>query len=277
MGIGMVKKQHPDIRLISRAHGYDIYADYYYKLGFWPCRRIAMSFLERIFPDSQAGTNYLKKNFPEYAAICEPSLQGVSDPGFVNAPSQDHVFRVMSCSMIRTEKRVELLFAGFKRAAEMRPDQKFEWHHIGNGKTRGTLQEKANETLPVNAKAYLPGYTNKETLMRFYRDAPLDVFVNVSATEGTPVSIMEAISCGIPVIATAVGGNVEIVSERNGILLRPDPTPEEIAQALFKIWDNPEKTLRMRKESRKIWAESYNAEVNFRVFAQKLKAIREAE
>ena len=111
-------------------------------------------------------------------------------------------------------------------------------------------------------------------VMRYYREQPVDVFVNVSSTEGgVPVAIQEAISCGIPVIATAVGGNPEIVSEKNGILLSANPNSEEIGTALLKLWDDPRMATQMRQESRRVWQRSYNAEVNFRAFADRLKTI----
>ena len=102
----------------------------------------------------------------------------------------------------------------------------------------------------------------------------VDVFVNVSSTEGTPVSIMEAVSCGIPVLATAVGGNVEIVQERNGYLLSENPTPDEIADALLIVCDNREEILKKRKGSRAVWQERYNETTNFEAFAQALVEIR---
>jgi len=110
--------------------------------------------------------------------------------------------------------------------------------------------------------------------MRFYQQNPIDVFVNLSLAEGTPRSIMEAISCGIPVIATAVGGNAEIVSERNGLLLDPEPTPEEIALQLLKLFDHPEIAAEKRNGSRLVWQESYRAEDNYPAFINRLKAIR---
>jgi len=98
--------------------------------------------------------------------------------------------------------------------------------------------------------------------------------MNVSVTEGTPVAVMEAISCGIPVMATAVGGNPEIVSEQNGRLLSPNPTPDEIAEAILSILDNPDLAIEKRKGSRQVWQEKYNASQNFQAFADRLKAIR---
>lgn len=273
MGIGLAKEHFPQIRLVSRAHGYDIYEEYYYKLAFWPCRQTALSFVDHLFPDSQAGTDYLQAHYPECSSKMETAFLGVPDPGFLNQPSRDGVFRVVSCSMIRREKRVELLLEGVKRAAELRLGQRFEWHHIGNGETRDQLQKLADETFPPNARAYFPGYSDKDSLMRFYRETPLDVFVNVSATEGTPVSIMEAISCGLPVIATHVGGNPEIISQRNGMLISPNATPQEIADAFFCLLDNPVEAGIKRKKSREVWDQKYNAERNFPRFAKRINGI----
>ncbi|MEW6405229.1 MAG: glycosyltransferase, partial [Chloroflexota bacterium] len=140
---------------------------------------------------------------------------------------------------------------------------------------REELQQQADQTLPRNARAFFPGYSVKADLMEFYRQSPIDVFMNVSASEGTPVSIMEAASCGIPVIATAVGGNTEIVSERNGILLNPNPLPEEIAQAILRLLDDTQAASNKRDGSRAVWLERYSADVNFKYFAERLKALGE--
>ena len=274
-GIGLAKQQYPTIKAVSRAHGYDLYEEYHYKPPYWPFRSAVLSSLEALFPDSEAGLKYLVQRYPQYSPLYETALLGVTDPGFVTPASSDNVFRIISCSMLVPVKRVELIMEGILYASQMRPNQKFEWHHIGNGQVREALQEKANNSFPANASAFFPGYTNKDTLMRFYCEHPADVFINASSTEGTPVAVMEAISCGIPVIATAVGGNQEIVSEKNGTLLNPDPTPEEIAKAIFAFIDHPERTAEKRQGSRAVWMELYNADVNFHAFAKRLKSMGE--
>jgi glycosyltransferase involved in cell wall biosynthesis len=169
---------------------------------------------------------------------------------------------------------LDLLLDGIIFAARMRPSQKFEWIHFGDGKARATLQVRLDKEFPPNATGKLPGFVSNPEILQYYRATPVDVFVNLSTTEGgAPVSIMEAIACGIPIVATRVGGNPEIVSERNGILLNPDPTPEQVARALLTIWGDPETAWLMRVESRRIWQESYNANVNFRDFAEQLKSL----
>lgn len=271
MGISLAKDSYPDLCVISRAHGYDIYEELY---GIWPCRRRVVGMLDGLFSASDAGKSYMLEKYPQHKENYHTSLLGVADPGGVSKPSHDGVLRIVSCSMIIDLKRVDLLLEGIANAANKRSGQIFEWHHFGEGEARGLLAERIkNEFLP-NAKGNLSGFILHEDLIQFYLEQPVDIFVNVSSTEGTPVSIMEAISCGIPVIATAVGGNVEIVREKNGILLSENPTPDEIADALLNVCDNRELWLEKRKGSREVWQERYNETTNFEAFAQKLVEIR---
>jgi glycosyltransferase involved in cell wall biosynthesis len=275
-GIGLAKQDYSDLRLVSRIHGYDLYEEFYYRPPYWPRRRAALSLVDRLFPDSEAGLTYLKERYPEYAQSYELALLGVSSSGFITLASSDNIFRIVSCSMLEPVKRVDLLIEGIASAARVRPDQHFEWRHFGNGARREELQALANRSFPSNAKGELPGYSSKADLMRYYEQNSVDVFVNVSATEGTPVAVMEAVSCGIPVIATSVGGNVEIVSEQNGLLLDPDPTPEQIGQTLLAFWDDKDAARLKRQGSFKVWQERYNADANFRAFAEKLRSIRQS-
>lgn len=273
-GIGRAKQKFPHLNLVSRAHGYDIYEEQYYDPPYWPCRESVLNTMDKVFPDSKAGAEYLQKRYVEYSPLFEVSLLGVRDPGFVTSQSEDGVFRIVSCSRISPEKRVDHLLKAIAFAAQQRPSQYFEWYHFGNGETREYLQKVANETFPPNAKGCLPGYSDNKTLMSFYKNNPIDVFVNVSRTEGIPVAIMEAISCGIPVIATKVGGNSEVVSEQSGLLLDPNPSPVEAASAFFYFIDHPEDAKNKRVESRIKWLTQFNADHNFKEFADRLIAIR---
>lgn len=271
-GIGLAKKHHPKLHLVSRTHGYDLYEEVH-KPPYWPFRWNALSMLEALYPDSDAGRCYLMEKYPARASIIQTDRLGVPSSGFLTSPSEDGVFRIVSCSMIVPVKRVELLLDGLLYAARQRPNQPFEWVHIGNGESREELQKYADENLPPNAKARFPGYSTKADLMSYYRNNPLDVFVNVSISEGTPVAIMEAVSCGIPVIATSVGGNPEIALEENGWLLPKNPSPQDIAGAFFTYIDHPEMAGRKRMGSYDVWQKKYNADANFLQFAERLKAI----
>ena len=271
MGLGWAKVQTPSLKVVSRAHGYDLYEELYKP---WPLRSKSISLLDALFADSDIGTNYLLEKYPQFKDKYETALLGVPEPGGLSQPSSDGVLRIVSCSTINRIKRIDLLFNGIVVAAERRSDQKIEWTHFGGGQERQEFIDRVEKEFPQNAKGFFPGYQNQRHLIQTYITHPVDVFVNVSSTEGTPVSIMEAISCGIPVTATAVGGNVEIVQERNGFLLAENPTPDEIAEALLSVMDTRELWLEKRKGSREVWQERYNETKNFEAFAHRLVEIR---
>ncbi len=85
---------------------------------------------------------------------------------------------------------------------------------------------------------------------------------------------MEAQSCGIPVIATDVGGTHEIVSDEIGLLLNSDPTPTDIVDAILKFIDNPNKICEKKAKSKENWRLNYNADVNHNSFAQEVANLR---
>jgi glycosyltransferase involved in cell wall biosynthesis len=278
MGIGLAKRRHPHLKIVSRAHGYDVYEDRY-PVHYLPCRSQALACVDGVFTDSAAGAQYLRDRFPAHKSKIEPALMGVPDPGFLTRKSDDGVFRIVSCAIIRPVKRIDLMLEGVAEASRQRPDVRFEWHHFGNSEVKGVreqLQALANDILPENARAYLPGYPGQQELFSYYQENPVDVFVNVSVSEGTPVSVMEAVSCGIPIIATAVGGNKEIVNSQSGFLLDPNPSAQEIAQAFFLMLDHPENVNDRRAASRAVWNEKYNARRNHEKFVMSLKTIKEA-
>ena len=78
---------------------------------------------------------------------------------------------------------------------------------------------------------------------------------------------MEAISCDIPVVATNVGGNSEIVVNETGMLVSSNPTPEEVADALSTV-------LRGSYTPREFWNNHYNASVNYEAFATYISEIK---
>ncbi len=270
-GIGLAKRNHPQLKLISRAHGSDLYEERYRPV-YLPCRRQTLAQLDGLFPDSEKGKEYIARRYSWFTAMCQTARLGVRDPSFLTPPSQDGVCRIVSCSLVVPVKRVDLLLKGIASAAAARPEQPFEWHHFGEGPLKSLVEETARNTLPANVKSYFPGYPSLDHLMSFYKNNPVDLFMNVSESEGTPVAVMEAISCGMPVAATGVGGNPEIASEQNGAILSPNPSPEEIGATILSFFDHPDQAMEKRKASRKIWDEKYNAARNFQEWVKLLES-----
>ncbi|WP_180272189.1 glycosyltransferase [Actinomyces ruminis] len=102
--------------------------------------------------------------------------------------------------------------------------------------------------------------------------SPRHLLVNVSASEGVPVSIMEALSAGIPVVATDVGGTGELVrTGSNGILLPADPTPQQVRDAIEQIAGLDEDTYaELRAGARRTWEEHCDARALYTRFAAAL-------
>ena len=208
--------------------------------------------------------------YPEFASKIEVGLLGVEDPGFLAPASTDGVFRVASCSFLLPVKRMDLLMQGLATAGVMYPAQHFHWTHVGDGPERERLDQLA-QSLPPNVHFERVDYTGNRGLLELYRTRPIDAFVNTSSSEGTPVSIMEAISCGIPVIATSVGGNVEIVGPTNGLLLPANPEPRDIAAAFNTLIESPALRASLRSGSRAKWEAEYSAPTNYARFVKRLR------
>ncbi|MBE3138389.1 MAG: glycosyltransferase, partial [Actinobacteria bacterium] len=97
---------------------------------------------------------------------------------------------------------------------------------------------------------------------------------NTSSTEGVPVSIMEAQSFGIPVIATDVGGVKELIAEGTGSLLPVDFKPVDLAEMIQFYANLPEEEdNKIRMKAFNNWKLNFNASVNHKDFIMRVNSI----
>jgi glycosyltransferase involved in cell wall biosynthesis len=117
----------------------------------------------------------------------------------------------------------------------------------------------------------LRGKIENEVILDYYNQNFVDLFINLSTHEGIPVSIMEAFSAGIPVLATNVGATAEIVDESCGFLveskINTTSLSEIIKDFLFSGQENIEKK---RRNAYNKWFEMYNADLNYKRFYEEL-------
>lgn len=92
-----------------------------------------------------------------------------------------------------------------------------------------------------------------------------DVFVLPTLAEGMSRSIMEAMACGKPVIATNVGGNPELVSKETGILVEPK-SPKALAYNIQKLLSNPGSCAQMGKSARDFAVKNLSVEKRINSF-----------
>ena len=269
LGVSLFKKKFPELIFVSRAHRGDLYEERN-SPPYLPFRYDILQNIDSVFPISQHGFDYLQRKYKEIEPPAKVARLGVKDPGFSTSGSRDGVIRIASCSTLKTVKRVGLLIAGLSEFSRLYPDCRIEWNHLGSGPLRDDLIRLAKENLNDNISWRFQGQLPHDQVIGFYRSDPVDIFINVSSSEGIPVSIMEAQSCGIPVIATAVGGTPEIVNDQNGRLLEADPSPEEIAVAIQEVIAQINEK---KVNSKKQWEEKYNAEGNYNNFIEELKSL----
>ncbi|MBI4437487.1 glycosyltransferase family 4 protein [Candidatus Uhrbacteria bacterium] len=120
---------------------------------------------------------------------------------------------------------------------------------IGDGPQMPALQNliKREQWLPPMNQINLPGALPREEVLRRLRD-DADLFVLTSHWEGFPYSIIEAMACGVPVIASDVGGVREAVTAQTGILLAHDDV-QTLSQALEQLIKNPEQRKAMGEQA----------------------------
>ncbi len=254
-------------RSVSRCHGYDLYANRN-KTDYLPLRRYLGMFLDKIFPISENGLSYLQRIVGGCGNenLCLSRL-GTVDYGVKNNVHLGEVLRVVSCSWCSPVKRIYRIVETLRGIEDMR----IEWTHIGGGYEDGKF-EKELAVLPPNIQVVWKGEMKNADICKHYKEYPYHIFLNVSESEGIPVSIMEALSCGIPVIATNVGGVGEIVEEGyNGFLLDKDFSDGDLYERLKDVACMADDDYQvLREHARAMWEERYNSSVNYGKFVRML-------
>lgn len=239
-------------RMVSRFHGEgDLWEEIHN--GYVPLRNKVVESLNAAVFISKKGEQYFLNRYPSCKTAVFPL--GSNDINyFKKTPSKK--FRVLSCSTVSDLKRVSLIYESLLSLTNMQ----VEWTHIGDGPRMEHLKQLIYVHSPSHVSVKLTGALNHDEVMQYYTEHCFDIFINLSTNEGVPVSIMEAISCNIPVVATNVGGNSEIVTKETGMLVNSNPNPQEVADAINLVKSG-------QYEPRAFWYSHYCAQINYKAFA----------
>lgn len=252
---------------VTRCHGFDIYE--YRNGGYIPYRKYLLSNVDKIACVSEDGKNYLENKYPYTKNKLAISRLGILDNG-EEYRSNNHSFKIVSCSRVVALKRINYII----EALSLLDNRDIEWFHIGDGPLLEEMKDFAHDKLANTGLKYsFLGEMKNSDVIELYRKEYFDCFINVSTTEGVPVSVMEAMSFGIPILATDVGGTSEIVKDgSNGILLKPDCSPKQISEKIESLIDlsKDNEIRKYRKASRILWNQMCNADVNYKSFVSML-------
>ncbi len=260
----LTKRKHPNLRFIARGHAFDIDIE----------RNPMNPYLMKQTIANQANGLYLisqtaKKQFMEYMSrrisdqkvhVLAMGSGGSTIEHIEDAPRfSQGIFRVVSCAMIIPIKQVEHIVEALS---------KWEggllcWTHIGGGEGEEHLHQLVSEKLDLkeNVICDLLGTMDADKVSELYDHRTFDVFVNSSRKEGMPVSIMEAMRHGIPVIAPAVGGLPEMITPDVGYLYDPAQGADGLLGQLERFSAmSVEQTAQMRLAAKARWDAEYCSE-----------------
>ncbi len=134
----------------------------------------------------------------------------------------------------------------FLKAASLLKEYQVNFLVVGDGPLRETLEQEATE-LGLQNRVIFAG--QRENIAEIL--SVLDIYVLPSVTEGLPLTILEAMAAGKPVVATRVGGVPEAIAEGKTGLVVPSRDPEALAVALAGLIGERDRLIRMGANGQK--------------------------
>lgn len=139
-------------------------------------------------------------------------------------------------------------------AAEvLKKDDRVRFSILGDGPLRGKLIQTAKE---LKIDPFVHFLSPRPDPSDFYRS--LDLYLNTSLHEGIPISVLEAMACGKPVVASAVGGIPEILSHGRAGMLIDGRDPEGFARSCLRLIEDERLRDSMGEEARRRVASDFS-------------------
>ncbi len=267
LAISRISRKKGVVRKFSRAHGWDIYKERH-NPPYLPFRKQIAQNLDFIATISANGKKYLEETYKIDRSKISLNFLGTHAIQKENITFDNKVTKIISCSNVIPLKRVHLIVEVLSQL-----DHPIHWTHIGAGKELEEIIRQSQAIFPDSTTFDFKGEIPNVQVREILAAENFDLLLNLSQFEGLPVSMMEAQSTGIPVIATNVGGVSEIIIEnKTGWLLKDDENlvsncREKINRYIEK--DLPSK-IELRKNSIENWKSKFNAIENYHVFSDKI-------
>ncbi len=192
---------------------------------------------------------------------------GVDDDSYTPVRHVGRGRRLLFVGRLTELKGVTVLLEALQQVKKEQPD--VELTIVGDGPDRDRFEAVACELDVADHVRFVGARSQAEVADQL---ADTDVFVLPSFAEGVPVTLMEALAAGVPVVATHVGGVAELVEHGiNGYLVLPGDAVS-LADALLALLDDP--------RSRQLFGQAGRAKVGAEfsndIEAAKLEALFEA-
>ena len=263
-------------------HGWDAHDKNGENLRHQRVRRFYRPFVSHFVGVSQEIDDYLGSAIRVPAARRSLIANGVDTALFSPAAGQrqpvpgcpfepGNHWLVGTVGRLQTVKNQPLLARAFVRLIQQRPRaaERARLVIVGEGPLRAEV-EGILSAAGLQHLAWLPGARNDvPDVLRM-----LDVFVLPSQAEGTSCTLQEAMASGLPVVATAVGGNPQLVQEGESGLLVPSDDEAALADALATLCDAPETARAMGAAGREIALQTFGLNAMVTAYQALLGAAR---
>ena len=197
--------------------------------------KIAYPVIDKLLTVSSALSESIKTKFGVESEVINDML-GPEFLEYIPGPGRvDDGIRFIAVGSLFPIKRYDLLIKAF--AGSGLAEKNCSLLIVGDGTERQTLEQIIEEH-GLKDSVSLPGRKQKDDIVRALRDS--DVFVLSSRSETFGVACIEALSQGLPCIATRCGGPEEFVTDKDGILI-PSEDQKEMEKALLYMYDNHSK------------------------------------
>jgi len=263
------KRKHGSLRFLARGHAFDIDQERN-PLNPYLMKHFIAAWADGVYMISRySAEQYLrymsgqavetKMHIASLGSAGEPMEECKEPPLFATG-----TLRVVSCATISEIKRIPLWID----TLSLWKGTRLHWLHLGGGPDEEAVRVYAGQKLTAHqwVSYTIAGRVSHEDVLKTYEEQAFDLFVNTSRLEGVPVSIMEALRAGIPVLAPQVGGIPEIVDEEVGLLFKPEGGAASVWQALHEFVALPrDKMMEMRNNAQKRWRERYWLDTQLRL------------
>ena len=169
---------------------------------------------------------------------------------------QNALVCVVAANLVRQKGHEDYLRA----AAALRAEWPELWHVFAGAGEQTQLREAARQ-LNVADRLIFAGF--RRDMERVYAAADLSVMPGF-AGEGVSGVLREALACGVPVITTDVGGNIELITHEQTGLVVPVRQPAALAEAIKRLVQNPSFTHELAERGRHMVLEHFSTEARAR-------------
>jgi len=261
----LIKQKNKSLRCLTRIHGGD-YDTTRRVDGIFPFREFFYNQETNIASISNYGVNFI--NSIKHTSAVSLQRLGVMNNG-LNPFNSNEKKVIVSCASMIEIKRLPLLIDVLSKVTSP-----VKWIHFGDGELEKEITLYANSKLNsiANIDYEFKGHCENSDIMTFYAVNPVDIFISTSSIEGIPVSMMEAISFGIPIVGCDVGGVSEVVNQKTGFLL-PKNIDIDIAATVLDTYFNSSvnEQKQLRENAKLFWNENFNADLNYSLFNRYLQ------